>query len=266
MLVTDFDFALPEDLIAQTAAPRGQSRLLALDRAHWIVRTPRDCRPPGVLATRRCPRRQRHARLCRAAAGSSGTQRWGSRVPTAESAAPSYPAPSFQLRAQIAVSSGLSVTMWGPVGSGGVGCPDASGPEAQTGSRGQVRRRRRRADGGSARATFPGTPHDPSVVGIGSERHGAGGRDRPRAAAALHQARGHGCRWRALSDGVCARAWFGGRADRGAALHRVAAGGAGRSRCRARLDHAARRLRHVQAGQGRPRRGSRRRSRDLRDH
>ena len=33
MLVTDFDFALPDDLIAQTAAPRGQSRLLALDRA-----------------------------------------------------------------------------------------------------------------------------------------------------------------------------------------------------------------------------------------
>ena len=32
MLVTDFHFALPEDLIAQTAAPRGQSRLLALDR------------------------------------------------------------------------------------------------------------------------------------------------------------------------------------------------------------------------------------------
>ena len=33
MLVTDFDFALPDELIAQTAAPRGESRLLALDRA-----------------------------------------------------------------------------------------------------------------------------------------------------------------------------------------------------------------------------------------
>ena len=33
MLVTDFDFTLPEELIAQTAAPRGQSRLLVLDRA-----------------------------------------------------------------------------------------------------------------------------------------------------------------------------------------------------------------------------------------
>jgi S-adenosylmethionine:tRNA ribosyltransferase-isomerase len=32
MLVSDFDFSLPDELIAQTAAPRGQSRLLALDR------------------------------------------------------------------------------------------------------------------------------------------------------------------------------------------------------------------------------------------
>lgn len=33
MLVSDFDFDLPEDLIAQEAAPRGKSRLLVLDRA-----------------------------------------------------------------------------------------------------------------------------------------------------------------------------------------------------------------------------------------
>jgi len=33
MKVSDFDFELPEDLIAQEAAPRGQSRLLVLDRA-----------------------------------------------------------------------------------------------------------------------------------------------------------------------------------------------------------------------------------------
>jgi S-adenosylmethionine:tRNA ribosyltransferase-isomerase len=32
MLTTDFDFELPEDLIAQEAAPRGASRLLVLDR------------------------------------------------------------------------------------------------------------------------------------------------------------------------------------------------------------------------------------------
>ena len=33
MLVSDFDFDLPEDLIAQEAAPRGQSRLLTVDRS-----------------------------------------------------------------------------------------------------------------------------------------------------------------------------------------------------------------------------------------
>jgi S-adenosylmethionine:tRNA ribosyltransferase-isomerase len=32
VLVADFDFDLPEDLIAQTAAPRGESRLMVLDR------------------------------------------------------------------------------------------------------------------------------------------------------------------------------------------------------------------------------------------
>ena len=37
MLVTDFDFELPDDLIAQTAVPRGQSRLLVLDRAAGAI-------------------------------------------------------------------------------------------------------------------------------------------------------------------------------------------------------------------------------------
>ena len=33
MRVADFDFELPEELIAQEAAPRGASHLLVLDRA-----------------------------------------------------------------------------------------------------------------------------------------------------------------------------------------------------------------------------------------
>jgi S-adenosylmethionine:tRNA ribosyltransferase-isomerase len=33
VLVSDFDFDLPEELIAQEAAPRGQSRLLTVDRS-----------------------------------------------------------------------------------------------------------------------------------------------------------------------------------------------------------------------------------------
>ena len=49
MLVTDFDFALPEDLIAQTAAPRGQSRLLALDRASGAIEHRSIADLPGLL-------------------------------------------------------------------------------------------------------------------------------------------------------------------------------------------------------------------------
>ena len=37
MLVSEFDFELPEDLIAQEAAPRGESRLMVLDRASGRV-------------------------------------------------------------------------------------------------------------------------------------------------------------------------------------------------------------------------------------
>jgi S-adenosylmethionine:tRNA ribosyltransferase-isomerase len=37
MRVTDFDFHLPEDLIAQEARPRGQSRLMILDRATGAI-------------------------------------------------------------------------------------------------------------------------------------------------------------------------------------------------------------------------------------
>src|SRR5258705_2489780 len=36
-LVSDFDFPLPRELMAQTAAARGESRLLALDRATGAV-------------------------------------------------------------------------------------------------------------------------------------------------------------------------------------------------------------------------------------
>lgn len=37
MQVSDFDFDLPAELVAQTAAPRGQSRLLVLDRATGTI-------------------------------------------------------------------------------------------------------------------------------------------------------------------------------------------------------------------------------------
>src|SRR2546421_10037975 len=37
MKVADFEFSLPAELVAQTAAPRGTSRLLVLDRANGDV-------------------------------------------------------------------------------------------------------------------------------------------------------------------------------------------------------------------------------------
>src|ERR1700752_1870663 len=55
MQVTDFDFALPDDLIAQTAAARGESRLLGLNRStgaishHVIADLPRLLRPGDLL-------------------------------------------------------------------------------------------------------------------------------------------------------------------------------------------------------------------------
>lgn len=49
MLVADFDFALPDDLIAQTATTRGQSRLLALDRATGATAHRSIADLPGLL-------------------------------------------------------------------------------------------------------------------------------------------------------------------------------------------------------------------------
>ena len=54
MLVSDFDFDLPEDLIAQSAAARGASRLMVLDRAgggiaHCTIAALPDCLRAGDL-------------------------------------------------------------------------------------------------------------------------------------------------------------------------------------------------------------------------
>ena len=49
MLVSEFDFALPEELIAQDAAPRGHSRLLVMDRATGAVTHASVAELPGFL-------------------------------------------------------------------------------------------------------------------------------------------------------------------------------------------------------------------------
>ena len=49
MLVSDFDFLLPDELIAQHAAPRGESRLLTLDRRTGLTRNLRIGDLPSLL-------------------------------------------------------------------------------------------------------------------------------------------------------------------------------------------------------------------------
>ena len=113
MLVTDFDFALPGDLIAQTAAPRGQSRLLALDRGtgsfehRAIADLPAFLRPGDVLVVN--DTRVFAARLL------------GHRVPSGGAVEclllRQLPAPGFQLPAQSADASPEPHNDEGPVGA-----------------------------------------------------------------------------------------------------------------------------------------------------
>jgi len=54
MRAADFDYDLPEELIAQQAAPRGESRLLAMDRGALLTEAERAAlgrraSPQGVL-------------------------------------------------------------------------------------------------------------------------------------------------------------------------------------------------------------------------
>lgn len=49
MLASDFDFHLPEDLIAQEAVPRGESRLLVMDRGTGVVQDSRVDHLPQFL-------------------------------------------------------------------------------------------------------------------------------------------------------------------------------------------------------------------------
>ena len=83
--------------------------------------------------------------------------------------------------------------------------------------------------------------------------------------AAVHRAAGRRGGSRALPDGLRPRARIGGRADRRPALHAGDPRRAGRRGRRARGRHAARRLRHLQAGARRGRRGARRRPGALHD-
>ncbi len=64
MNVSEFDFDLPDDLIAQQPpALRGGSRLMVVDRASGSIAHRSFAELPSLLAAGRCAGRQRHARL-----------------------------------------------------------------------------------------------------------------------------------------------------------------------------------------------------------
>ena len=82
MLVRDFDFQLPPELIAQEPPPeRGGARLLHMTRASGATMHARVDRSASTPSVRRRARGQRHARLPCAAARSPYAERRGRRVP-----------------------------------------------------------------------------------------------------------------------------------------------------------------------------------------
>ena len=103
MRVSDFSFDLPDELIAQEAAPRGESRLLALHRASGAIRhlhmsdLPALLRPGDVLVVNdtRVFARGCSAAACRAAARSSAccSARRSSGDPTARPASKRWSIP-----------------------------------------------------------------------------------------------------------------------------------------------------------------------------
>ena len=224
MDVSEFDYELPPDLIAQAPPPeRGTSRLLVLDRQsgrtdarslRWSSRLP---------AARRPARRQRLPGVPRAAAGRARAERRRRRVPAAR--------PADEDRWDALVHPG---------------------PEAEAGQPGRLSR------AGAASCTARSSS-------AASTAAGPSGCGRPMTAAVRDaiEAIGHvplppyirradepADRER-YQTGVRARARVGGRADRGPALHAGDPGRAPGPGHRARGDHAARRLRHLQAGAGR---------------
>ena len=83
MNVSDFDFDLPPDLIAQAPAPRrGEGRLLHLSRSSGLVTHTQISALPEPLAFRRSARRQRHPRVSGPPARPSCPERRRRRVPS----------------------------------------------------------------------------------------------------------------------------------------------------------------------------------------
>ena len=227
MNVSDFNFDLPDELIAQHPRPRGSSRLLVLDRPSGARRDTTMADLPSILVpgdvlvvnnTRVMP-----ARLLGHRVTSGGAVECLLLGPTRTVSTRSGDG-------EFATSS----TVGHPIDvnrSSDVRMADAlmhPGQKLKPGARVRFE--------GSAGvllcevmiATFPWPSHDPAMGRRWRRRRCAGRCARPRAAAALYQASGHRRGPGSLSDGVCARPRFGRRADRGPAFHVRPAGRARR--------------------------------------
>ena len=191
MNVSDFGFDLPAELIAQAPAPdRGASRLLVLDKSTGTVqhthvaRLAQYFRKGDLLVvndTKVFP-----ARLL------------GARVPSGGAV-------------ECLLLAHLEDQKWDALVH--------PGQKLQPGSQMVFRRLAARAARRNSGSSLPRPSHDTALVGERREHRGRDRRHRPHAAAALHQARRHDGRSRALSDRLCARARFCRGADRGASFH-----------------------------------------------
>ncbi len=127
MRVADFDFDLPAELVAQEARPRGESRLLVLDRQSGTITHATVADLPSLLRRGDLSGRQRHSGVCRPAVGVSRAERWSGRMPAR--------------RPSRGESAGRDMDR-----------AHASWPEAQAGRPRTVRRAGRRPDGRGDRA------------------------------------------------------------------------------------------------------------------
>ena len=161
--LSDFDFDLPPDLIAQEPLPaRGASRLLDARPADRRGRRSPLCRSARPAASGRSARRQRHTRLCGAAARPAASRRRRRRV----SARPPPTRNGWWWGQSAAPTDGDSPTR------GDVGGAGASGAAPQGGIAARVRRRLARHPRRGARSPLPRPPRRSAVDRPRNRRRG----------------------------------------------------------------------------------------------
>ena len=262
MNVSDFDFDLPDELIAQQARPRGTSRLLVLDRATaarrhaTIADLPSILVPGDVLVVNNT--RVIAARLLGRRVPSGGAVEClllGPGKKTLPDSADGDLSANSTVGQEAGINPAADVRLFDALMH--------PGQKLKPGARVRFEGRGRCTAGRSCGAAFPRPAHHPFV-----------GR-KEAATSTRWSTRSVMCRCRRTSsERTAARiargirpfsraSRFGGGADRRPALHAGTPCRARRARRRASRGHAPRRLRNVQAGSRHPGRGSRGRSRAL---